>query len=537
MAKSFYGIMRQAARSAERSYKRSLREHERAVRQAESQRKAQEREYLRRTKVADKEARLAYLRSREAQVSEMNEDLSRRVKELRSLLSLSPKSARPFDFVSLKKKYVPQTLDVSSVIGRKPEELRRESFVTPVLRPNLVARLLGGKAKYEAAVREAEENDTRRYEASVAEYRDNLADWCLREERERLRFEEAESARKKEVEEQNSAVDEFEQGYKGGLAQSVIEYFSLILDRSELPLDFPEGFRLAYVPESRQVVVEHLLPTLDIVPSVAEYSYVKAKDEIREKPRKKAEIKDLYETVIASTSLRIINEIFSSDAELVVASLVLNGIVDTVNPATGESIRPCIVSVRASKDEFSKIVLSRIDPVACLRNLGSVSKKPDELAPVRPIIEFDMADPRFVKELDILSGLESRPNIMELTPFEFEGLVTNLFSSMGLDTKQTRSSRDGGVDAVAFDQRPVLGGKVVIQAKRYKNTVGVAAVRDLYGTMMNEGANKGILVTTAGFGPDAFEFARDKPIELIDGSGLLYLLEQQNVEARIIMPP
>ncbi|MBW8879444.1 MAG: restriction endonuclease, partial [Acidobacteria bacterium] len=128
-------------------------------------------------------------------------------------------------------------------------------------------------------------------------------------------------------------------------------------------------------------------------------------------------------------------------------------------------------------------------------------------------------------------------NIMELTPFEFEGLVTNLFSSMGLDTKQTRSSRDGGVDAVAFDQRPVLGGKVVIQAKRYKNTVGVAAVRDLYGTMMNEGANKGILVTTAGFGPDAFEFARDKPIELIDGSGLLYLLEQQNVEARIIMPP
>jgi restriction system protein len=92
------------------------------------------------------------------------------------------------------------------------------------------------------------------------------------------------------------------------------------------------------------------------------------------------------------------------------------------------------------------------------------------------------------------------------------------------------------VDCVAFDPRPVLGGKVVIQAKRYKNTVGVSAVRDLYGTMMNEGANKGILVTTAGYGPDAFTFAKDKPIELIDGGNLLYLLAQQGVEARIVMP-
>ena len=65
------------------------------------------------------------------------------------------------------------------------------------------------------------------------------------------------------------------------------------------------------------------------------------------------------------------------------------------------------------------------------------------------------------------------------------------------------------------NSRPVLGGKVVIQAKRYRHTVGVAAVRDLYGTMMNEGANKGILVATSGYGPDAFDFAKDKPIELI----------------------
>ncbi|MNX61194.1 Mrr restriction system protein [compost metagenome] len=105
---------------------------------------------------------------------------------------------------------------------------------------------------------------------------------------------------------------------------------------------------------------------------------------------------------------------------------------------------------------------------------------------------------------------------------------------MGLDTKLTRSSRDGGVDAVAFDTRPVLGGKVVIQAKRYRDIVGVSAVRDLYGTMLNEGANKGILVCTSGYGPDAYNFSKDKPIELIDGGGLLYLLrEHAGTTARI----
>ena len=93
------------------------------------------------------------------------------------------------------------------------------------------------------------------------------------------------------------------------------------------------------------------------------------------------------------------------------------------------------------------------------------------------------------------------------------------------------------MDCVAYDTRPIFGGKVVIQAKRYKNTVGVSAVRDLYGTLQNEGASKGILVTTSGYGAASFDFAQNKPIELIEGANLLYLLETHaGITARIEAP-
>ena len=120
---------------------------------------------------------------------------------------------------------------------------------------------------------------------------------------------------------------------------------------------------------------------------------------------------------------------------------------------------------------------------------------------------------------------------------DFEQLIRELFElefnqSRG-EIKITRVSRDGGVDAVAFDPDPIRGGKIVIQAKRYTNVVGVSAVRDLYGTVLNEGATKGILVSTADYGPDAYSFAKDKPITLLNGNNLLHLLQKHGHKAKI----
>jgi restriction system protein len=120
---------------------------------------------------------------------------------------------------------------------------------------------------------------------------------------------------------------------------------------------------------------------------------------------------------------------------------------------------------------------------------------------------------------------------------DFEHLVRELFerefAANGAEVRVTRASRDHGVDAIIFDPDPLRGGKIVIQAKRYTIPVDVSAVRDLYGTVVNEGANTGILVTTSQFGPDAYQFAQNKPLKLLTGAQLLGLLERHGYRFRI----
>lgn len=50
---------------------------------------------------------------------------------------------------------------------------------------------------------------------------------------------------------------------------------------------------------------------------------------------------------------------------------------------------------------------------------------------------------------------------------------------------------------------------------------------------MNEGATKGIIVTTSDYGRDSYEFAKGKPLTLLNGSNLLAMLEKHGKKARI----
>jgi restriction system protein len=351
-------------------------------------------------------------------------------------------------------------------------------------------------------------------------------------------FEANEASRRAEDDRHNAAVNDMQRGL--GLAEhaAVVGYYKLVVERSLRGEPDAVTSEIGYSPDSRHLVVDLELPEFSAVPEESSFRYIKSVDRIEPVERPIAKRKAQYAALLSQVTLKCVDTIFRGGPAGVVECLTVNGMLDAIDPATGQHVRVCLLSVRVTADVFQSLNLAQVHPEHCLRSLkASVSRAPAELLPVKPLVELDMVDPRFVDTMDVMSGLDHRPNLMELTPTEFEGLITNLFAAMGLDTRQTRPSRDGGVDCVAFDPRPVFGGKVVIQAKRYKNTVGVSAVRDLFGTVQNEGASKGILVTTSGYGKAAFEFARGKPLELLDGGNLLHLLsEHAAVEARIIMP-
>lgn len=530
-------VAREAARQQRLSasaHKRQLRENERLQRQQEREAERSRKEYILSEREAERAARTQYIEDREEEARAENQAVKDTMDRLSHILieTLSINDGLSFD--SLRIQEMAPTLVVDRALLSVAKAPLLESFQAQVTQPRGLTKLVpGAQRRYVTAITSAEHG----YKAAHAKWLEAERSRVAKLEEVKAEHGRQLTAFETKVSQRNAEVDEFRDSYFAAEPDAVVTYNSMVLGRSAYPEDFPHSFSIAYVQASKQLVIEYELPTATVIPECSEYRYVKARDVIEGKPRKPAETKEIYQDVIAGLALRTLHEVFEADQADCIETCCFNGYIRTVDPATGVDIQPHLISVRTTKDLFMQINLARVDKITCLRNLGAqVSRHATEAQPVKPIVEFDMVDARFIDQADMVSGLNSAPNLMDLTPGEFEHLVANLFGKMGLESKLTRSSRDGGVDCVAYDSRPILGGKVVIQAKRYRHTVGVSAVRDLFGTMMNEGANKGILVTTSGYGPDAFNFASDKPIELIDGGGLLFLLKEVGTEARIIFP-
>lgn len=342
----------------------------------------------------------------------------------------------------------------------------------------------------------------------------------------------------KRQQERNAAIDHQKEQYLQRNPESVTEYCSLVLSNSQYPDYFPQEFDLDYNSDTQILVIDYSLPSVDAIPRVKEVKYVKSKDEFTESFLTDGAVNKIFDSIIYQIALRTVHEIYESDKIDAINSVVFNGLVKSIDAATGHEVTACILSLQAGRDEFLAINLDKIEPKACFKKLKGVgSSKLHSLTPIAPIININREDKRFVSSYDVADALDDSINLAAMDWEDFEHLIRELFEkefvSAGGEVRVTRASRDGGVDAVAFDPDPIRGGKIVIQAKRYTNTVGVSAVRDLYGTVMNEGATKGILVTTADYGPEAYDFAKGKPLTLLNGGNLLHLLEKHGHQAKI----
>lgn len=334
----------------------------------------------------------------------------------------------------------------------------------------------------------------------------------------------------------NNVIELLNKKYYQNDEKAIESFNKYILEVINYDRNFPKNIGVEYNPANKVLIVEYLLPSIDDFPKIKKRQYIKTRNEFKDIYFSDRELNKIFEDTTYQIVLDIIKKVFVFDSIDQIKTVVFNGWSKSINKATGLINEACILSVSTNKDEFLKINLPEVDPKECFKGLKGISAhKISNLTPIKPIITINQNDKRFVSAHNV--EVDSSTNLASMHWEDFEHLIREIFekefTSNGGNVKVTQSSRDGGVDAIAFDPDPIRGGKIVIQAKRYTNVVGVSAVRDLYGTVLNEGATKGILVTTSDYGSDSYNFAKDKPITLLNGSNLLHLLEKHNYKARI----
>jgi restriction system protein len=395
--------------AAERAHKRAAAEVSRAHREversmamdaraAESDRKKAESE----RKAADAKAHRLYCEDRDSEVSAMNEELALVLENLDSILK---STLVVDDFVDLNALrmvakhapfVVPHELAVPVPEVLAPVLPPAPVFVEPPA-PGALAGLVGGKKRREAEVVAAHVA----HDSAVAAW----ADWVGRTEtwltvernkreaaeRERIvRVEALRSAydadhqkREEVVKEQNVRLDKLISELAFDVPSAILEYVGIVLSNSVYPEEFQVEHDYEFALASRELTLKILAPPPSVIPTVKEYKYLVARDEITSVASPLRDLKYRYESAISQTAIRSLHEVFEADRAAKIQLMSLTVAVLTIDPGTGlPSVVP-LVAVAVDRSTFSSFDLTNVVPLATLQHLGAVvSKSCFDLVPV-----------------------------------------------------------------------------------------------------------------------------------------------------------
>jgi len=276
----------------------------------------------------------------------------------------------------------------------------------------------------------------------------------------------------------------------------------------------PEHVNVA--ADGTKIVVDVSLPDrATYLPAHGRAVYTPGDDTIRLHPPRPKEQSRLAKILFSASLLAHAHAIASTVAAAGLPDtlpLVFNGWEAASNPATVLSVRTCLASVITDARSLARTDLRAVDPPTCLRSFAGAL---DEAGHVTPLATRTNTVPS-ARTVDLAT----------LDPYEFERLITELAQAMGYTAYQTPRSHDHGVDVYVESRDTLAGGRIVISAKRFSHTVGPDHVRALNTVVSDQGAIKGILVTTSSFGPESYRIARDRPLDLVDGDKLRQWLRE-----------
>lgn len=504
---------------AERARQRQVLQQQRAVVQAQRERERAARVAQRQARQVARTEQARRIEQHKDEAAWRTEGVRARADELAGLLAEHAAVPRLFTVEQLRQRFEPSPHTPDPQLVTAATAPSWSQFAPP--EPTMMQRVFRSGWQQLAEARRHE------YDQAVTQYEQYEQARTAALAEDLRRHEDAERTRYLEAEQYNAAIDELAGKVAAGDAEAMEQVAVAFLTATPLPERVPSDTDVVYQSAAQRLLVVRRLPDITVIPAEREFRYVRARDEIAATARPTKEIRQRYAELIAQLVLLVIRDAFALQPTVLIDEVGVSAIVAGKNAATGQPEDQCLISVSVNREQFERLVLTDLEPVACLRYLNAlISPHPWDYEPIRPIFDPDLSKYR-IDSADAVSGVDHRTVLTKMQPKEFEDLIRELFEARGMESWVTQASKDDGVDAVVVNRDPVTGGECIIQAKRYSKVVEIDSVRALAGVMEDKRASRGILVTTSYLGKASHEFARRHGrIQLIEGPELKHLIAE-----------
>lgn len=384
----------QLQREADRERERRARAFARSQREADRAAAADRRAAVQDQKVRER----LYAEERTREAAEDTAQIERQVQVLQGVLTATLGVDDYLDLETLKRPPTYAVFDPHAV-GAPPSPPQESDFAVEA--PSVLGRVFAG-SKHAA-----------RAEQRHAEYQKALQDYGVAAQRHSQQIDQARRRHDadvaRQVEEHRQHVEQvsaLQRGLAARQPEAVVRYLDLVLEAAEYPDGFPHAWRLAYTAATGHLAIEYEFPPVDVVPTEKAYRYVKAADTITPTVRPLTQVRSLYAEVIRQTALRVVHEVLEADRGGAIRTVVFNGYVDSIDPATGRPVHPCLVALATSRQRFLEVDLARIDTVACLAHLEArVTKDPTKLQAVEPIVLIGLLEADYMLNTDVESDI------------------------------------------------------------------------------------------------------------------------------------
>jgi restriction system protein len=392
-----------AQRERQRAQAAAVREQVRAQREADRAFAAANRAHIAALRADEKaaaeagrEAKRLHVEAQESKVAAMNANLEMVLSEIDNILEATLEVDDYVDLEKLRKTVVHPPFE-SQHQNPIPPPAPIEAPPPPVFRepdaPKGISALVGKKKHAEAVVAARQAFDQQyhqwqAYSASIPmrQLEQLTAHKSAEDERmrrlaaDRAKYDEECGPRQKEVDAANAELDTLIRNYEASTPEAVSEYIGIVFGNSLYPEDFPWSVDYDFDQHTRELRVSLEFPPPDEIPTVRQYKYVKATDEITESLQAQKEQRDRYKSMIENMILRTLHEVWESDRDGKIESISLAGGVQHIDPATGQDVFTPLIAVAVDRRTFSSIDLARVTPAETLKYLKAVvSKNPQAL--------------------------------------------------------------------------------------------------------------------------------------------------------------